>query len=129
MQSKYNTYNTYNKTFIGRTFQINNKCTNIKILQCSNSMPPKFQSSGHDNSISMNRNIYYNKAGKGSYGTAASCYTHYLKSKAIGKSMRGYVNKKIPIKQCFGKINYNDTKRAMQKARSRGYVKPSKCQL
>ena len=92
-------------------------------------MPPKFQSSGDDNSLSMNRSIYYNKAGKGDYGTSSSGYTNYLKSKAIGKSMRGYVNKKTPIKHCFGKINYNDTKRALQKARSRGYVTPPKCQL
>ena len=77
----------------------------------------------------MYRNTYYNKAGKGDYGTSSSGYTNYLKSKAIGKSMRGYVNKKIPIKQCFGKINYNDSKRAIQKARSRGYVTPQKKQL
>ena len=118
-----------NKTFVGRTYQIN-KSNNIKILKSKNSMPPKFQSANDNNTLSSNRNIYNNKAGRPSYGSDSSGYTNYLKSKAIGKSMRGFIiDKNKPINQCFGKINYNDTRKAIRKARSSGYVTPLKSQI
>ena len=39
------------------------------------------------------------------------------------------INENLSIKSFNYVINYNDTKRALQKARSRGYVTPPKCQL